>query len=545
MIVNLVSDDDRLDDYGGEHDREGRPIVAISADLYENTNAAVAALGADPDLYCRDAVLVHVVRLDDDDAADRRAPMAAVTPIMRSLARATLTERLARFASFVKYDGRKKQDVEVLPPETLVAAVDARGEWPGLRALAGILETPSMRPDGTLIETPGYDRATRYLYMPSADYLPVPRAPTQTQASAALAELLEVFEDFPFASQPQRLVPVAALLSMIARPMIAGAVPGFLFDATTAGSGKSLEVDAATMVASGRAAARMTWPVDDAELEKVLGAYALRGANSIVFDNVDRAFHGGPLEKVLTAWPLVELRILGKSKIPTMRWRAVVMASGNNLVVQGDTARRVLVARLEPDGPRPQDRSDFKHPRLLAWVAAERPRLVRAALTLLRAWTIAGRPTPLRATWGSFEVWASIVPELLAWAGGPNVMEAQLSADDAARADPLLSALPAIFDVMEHLDGGFGVTVKELVSACYNTTEFGRAVHSPHHAEAAAALDVLGKAKPGQLPDPARVGYALRAARGRWLADGRKVDHATTKANTGVRWQVTKRAVGG
>ena len=50
----------------------------------------------------------------------------------------------------------------VKPDQDIVSAVHAAGEWPGTRVLNDIVETPTMRPDGTIVQAPGYDPATGY-----------------------------------------------------------------------------------------------------------------------------------------------------------------------------------------------------------------------------------------------------------------------------------------------------------------------------------------------------------------------------------------------
>src|SRR5262249_48959668 len=75
---------------------------------------------------------------------------------------------------------------------------------------------------------------------------------------------------------------------------------------------------------------------------------------------------------------------------------------------KGDTARRVVPIDLESLLERPQDRKDFQHPMLLEWVRQEYPRLVSAALTVLRAYFVAGCPKQ-NVTYGSFEAWSDLV----------------------------------------------------------------------------------------------------------------------------------------
>jgi hypothetical protein len=37
---------------------------------------------------------------------------------------------------------------------------------PNLKNLHGVTHTPMLRPDGTILSTPGYDTATGFLYLP-------------------------------------------------------------------------------------------------------------------------------------------------------------------------------------------------------------------------------------------------------------------------------------------------------------------------------------------------------------------------------------------
>jgi hypothetical protein len=66
-------------------------------------------------------------------------------------------------------------------------------------------------------------------------------------------------------------------------------------------------------------------------------------------------------------------------------------ATGNNVAIHADTARRVCHIRLESPDERPEERQDFRHPNLLGWVGQERPRLLCAALAILLAYCAAGR----------------------------------------------------------------------------------------------------------------------------------------------------------
>ncbi len=415
-------------------------------------------------------------------------------------------------------------------------AVLARGEYPGVRPLVGILEAPSIRPDGSIIQRPGYDRSTGYLYAPTEDFPPVPESPAQADAARALAELHEPFADFQFSDETHQASTIAALLNILARPAIAGSTPAVIHDANTRGSGKTLKADAVSTIVTGRPTAKMAYPKDDEELEKILASYALRGASIVNFDNVTGTFGGGPLDRCLTAGDTVELRVLGKSEIPTMRWRAVIMATGNNIAIAGDTSRRVLISRLESPLENPEERQQFRHPNLLAWVRQNRPRLVVAALTVLRGWIVAGRPQMECAVWGSFEAWSAIIPPAIVFAGGQDPMRTRPVA--TGEEDEEKRSLFAILDGLARLDeAGRGLTAKTIIDTLY-TRDRLRGEASPDGFEAfRESIEALTSPPPGTAPATQKLGNRLQRFRRR-VVGGRMLD-CEIDAHTKVgRWRV-------
>lgn len=516
-----------------------RPVIRLGPELHQIINSAIEALRSDEDLYQRDGSLVHVTRADPDTDSDDKMFFTAGTPQIRRMASATLRERLTRVARWERFDGRSKTWQRTIPTDPIVNAVLNRGEWAGIRPIIGIIETPALRPDGSIISTPGYDAATGFLYLPNAEFPPVTEAPTREDAQHALAELAECFCDFPYKSEEHRSTVIAAILTLIARPAITGSVPAFLLDASTRGSGKTLQADVVSLIATGRTTAKMGYPLESVELEKVLGAYALRGAALINFDNVNRPFGGGALDRCLTAEDTVELRVLGRSEIPALRWRSVILATGNNIELYGDTARRVLISRLESNLENPEDRSNFKHLDLLGWVRAERTRLVCAALTLLRAFFVAGKPRGSCKTWGSFEPWVQIIPAALTFAGGADPMLTRPVVE--GREEPEKEALAIILRDWPRLDrNDTGVTAKTVVSALYPIERLrGQPLPPDGFDELREAIEMLVPTKPGHAPDVTRLGSELGKRRGRVIG-GFKLSNPG-KVRTGVqKWRVIK-----
>lgn len=518
-----------------------RPIIRIEVGArHESIDEAVDAAVADPNLFQRNDKLVHVTRVTEQEAREFPA-LVAGSPKIHEMGAPTLGERLTRFARWEKYDKRAKDYIPAEPTRDIVLGVLARAKWPGIRPLEGVLETPSLRPDGSVLDRAGYDYPTGYLYEPSMAFPRIPAAPTREDATAALAELLDVFVDFPFEMPAGASVVVAALLTLLARPAIEGATPAFLFDAASPGTGKGLLTDAIAMIATGREAGKQTISKDsrnaDEEMKKVMATCALRGARLVVFDNIDGAsLFGGPsLEGAITAC-LFEGRILGKTKDFLIAWRAVVMGTGNNVRVTNDMRRRTLCARLVSrfEDPARRPLSSYRYAEraggLVSWVRANRGRLVRAALTLLRAFVLAGRPREGVAL-GSFEAWDRLIAGAIVWAGGADPTQCLLTYADSTDVSPERTALTILLRDLPRLDeNGRGLTAKAITSALWSSERIrGENLPPDGFDDLRSALGELAKPpKRGAPPDSRDLGNAMRRLRDvvvRVGASNRRLQH--------------------
>lgn len=486
-----------------------RPTIQITPELAPMVDGLGELLAEGADVYQRAGELVRVVRALEPDP---KAGVAEGTPTIRTLPLATMREIAASIVRWEKFDKRSEEWIAAWPPEPVLSALLARGAWPGVRALAGVMEAPFLRPDGSVCARAGYDHATGNLL--AIDHaIDVPDRPTVDDARGALELLAEPFVDFPFATAEARAVPIAAVLTLLARPAIVGSVPLCAIDASTRGSGKSLLADVVATIGTGRGAPRMTFAADEAEQEKGLASAAILGARLLCLDNLAGPLAGAPLDKVITATDRIAFRVLGRSEIVELPWRALLLATGNNIVLGADTARRTLLARLEPDTERPEERTGFQHRDLLAWVRDRRAELVRAALVLLRAYVVAGRPGADSYVWGSFERWAELVPAAIVWAGGPNVLACR--AVDLGAPDPDAEALRVVLGDLGRIVPD-GARARDIVSLLWPPDR--------RHGEAAPdgydtlrdALGVLCRLRrEGDAPRADVLGNALRACRGR------------------------------
>src|SRR5262249_28591521 len=146
--------------------------------------------------------------------------------------------------------------------------------------LDAITEVPVLRPNGTVVSEPGYDKATKLLYQPGFNLSvpPIPDKPSRKAIRAALQLLLnEVLVDFPFDGQESRANTLGLLLPPIVRPAITGPVPLALLDKPKRGTGASLLAELISLIVTGRPAEMGGAPTDGEEWRKAITARLCRG----------------------------------------------------------------------------------------------------------------------------------------------------------------------------------------------------------------------------------------------------------------------------
>ena len=322
-----------------------------------------------------------------------------------------LIEDAEAVAKFVRFDD-KGEPRPCPPPMSLIRTLKDRKLRLRLPVLSGIVNCPSITVDGRVLDKPGYDSATGMLYDPlGVSFPPVPDFPDRAQAEAAMARILLLLHTFDFELGDDKAVALSLILSAIARRGLPF-VPLHGFDAPVAGSGKSMLVDIASIIATGHKAG-VTAYGDPEEGEKRLASVLMRGDPIIALDNCEAPLEGVLLNQALTQYQ-VELRILGQSKMVSAQTRALNTATGNGLVVKGDLIRRSVIGKLDPKCEQPELRQFNYDP--LADAMENRGEIVAAALTVLRAYGIAGRPEkPPRLQ--NFGEWSDTVRAALIWLG--------------------------------------------------------------------------------------------------------------------------------
>jgi hypothetical protein len=422
-----------------------RVIAGQLPRVVSETEQALLAAGAP--IFFRAGTLVRPC-VEKTTAADgRTTTIANLHPFVVP----SLLEWMASAALFERFNGRRRRWVVIDPRQVAEALLARKGLW-SVPRVSGVITTPTLRGDGSLLAEKGYDVA-------GVDELVMP-LPTREAAQTGLKLLTDLLAEFSFAEPRDRSVAISGLLTTLVRGSLPTA-PMYLVRAHTPGTGKSYLVDVIAAVATGRVCPVITASKNMEETEKRLGAVLLSGAAVISIDNCTRDLSGELLCQ-LTERSLIKIRVLGRSEMPECECHTTVFATGNNVLFKGDMVRRGLTCNLDVLDERPELR-EFRHDPLRR-VLADRGTYVAAALTIVRAYLAAGAPQKCSAL-GSYAEWSRMVRSPLVWLGEPDPVE---SMDSARDEDPELGDIRELFGLWpDYFDLDQKVTTGQIIElAC-------------------------------------------------------------------------------
>jgi hypothetical protein len=426
--------------------------------------------------------------------------------------------------------GKNNCPVEVLldPPGPICRNVISLGQHRNLKKLMGVVTAPTLRPDGSILDAEGYDEKTQLILDPSVDVIPVPNNPTRQQALAAIETLLFPFENFPFCTNLDRAVLLAALLTAAVRPALSVA-PGFGFDAPIQGSGKTLLAQCIGIIVQNEESC--VWPHvtgrDDEEIRKRLFTVLRAGVKVLIWDNILGAFDSAAMAACMTS-SMVTDRILGQSTSSSVPNRLLVLLTGNNLVLQGELPRRFLVCRIDPQTERPFAREFSLDP--FAYCRDYRQKLITAALTLIRAYLTHGCSTPISGRLASFEAWDEWVRRTVIYANElmPGMFGDVMDCITANQAvDPVQEVLRELLTAWERCIGQQAITVASLVEAS----------KIDKNSSLRESFENLPLSNPSRL-EPKAIGKFLGGHKGRVVA-GLRLEIGP-KSNDRQTWRVRK-----
>jgi hypothetical protein len=355
-------------------------------------------------IFRRDDLLVHTPRIGEEgylppeDLGLIDAGPAQVRPITTIGVKALTETRYHCWKTITVREGKETTKIEVaalFPQSSAQSACEAArlGEYaPNLKTLHGVTHTPTMRPDGSILNVPGYDPATGLLYLPDPD-LTIPDIsdhPTAAQVAAAAELILEPIAEFPFVSEGDRATWIGLAFTPALRPLLPGPYQMGVITATNSASGKTKLTKMLTILHGGVQRGEM--PRDSDELRKSITASLMdTTAPIITFDNLTGVVRSPVLESLLTSWKWTD-RWLGQNKSVTSTNDRLWLATGNNAQFGGDLGRRIATAALDPPEADHHLR-EFRIKDLDKWMFAHRGELLAAILTIARGWVDAGRPS--------------------------------------------------------------------------------------------------------------------------------------------------------
>jgi hypothetical protein len=393
-----------------------------------------ALLASGAQVFSRAGRLVMPVT-EPERASDGRKTAVAC---LRELSPESFMGLVAGAATFQKY--KRKSLVDIDPPLQhlrVILASEQRWRFPHV---TGVITTPTLRSDGSLLAEPGYDPETELCLMPGFQLPPIPEHPTKDQANAAFKLLADLLSEFSFKRsggghemQLNRSVALSGLLTALVRGSLPTA-PTHLIRAHMPGTGKSYLVDIFATIATGRLCPVITASKSVEETEKRLDAIIRSGIAMFSLDNCAHDLGGERLCQV-SERPVVKIRILGHSETPDCDVHTAIYATGNNIGLKGDMVRRGLVCNLESLDERPELRRFNRN--ALKTAGANRPAYVAAALSVMRAYLAAGAPE-VCGPFGSYEDWSRMVRSPLIWLGEPDPVA---SVDTSQAEDPELAEL--------------------------------------------------------------------------------------------------------
>lgn len=455
----------------------GPAIIKQVIDTSKMVDAAEQALALVPTIYVADGRICDLVRESGVDINGQPH-----RPWLRPSTAAHLFDLLSSAETALWYKP-KEPDAEhpetadeywaavgdgaiapLRPDKQVVASLMARGSWPTIRRCGGIIHTPILRKDGTVMQEPGYDEASTLLHIPELTLRAVSETPSASECADALDRLMTVIRYVPFRLDAEaRAVWVAAVLTRFARFAFRGNIPMFVVSANVKSAGKGKVVDSASIITDGRGADKAAFKNDFGEDDRVILSYLMDDTPNVCLDNIPRGkvLESAAYESMLTT-PNFSGRVIGTSKnkrvsfFTTLWW-----ATGNDLVTGGDISRRVLRMDIEDLSGEPKDRVlgiPESQRDMEAFVFKNRATLVRSALTLLRGWYAAGSPRASIPPFASYDAWSSVVRQCVVWCGLPDPILSVGKASD----DDVLDGRVFLFRHLREACGEGGALPSEL-----------------------------------------------------------------------------------
>lgn len=497
----------------------------------DETQRAIVASGRP--VFVRGGILVEPIRTEYPTIGEDTTTVT----VFRAIGIENLRYMVNKHGvKYLQWSDKKKKNVVIDPPDKIMATLVKLGHWI-FPKVSGIINSPTLRPDGSVLSERGYDKATQLWCWPD-NSLKLPEMkdkPTKRDAVEALELLKGLLTGFAFQSELDRSVAVAAILTTILRGAF-DIAPMTLFLAHMAGTGKSYLVDLVSTIARGRPCPVITASRDEAEMDKRIGSLLIESTPMISIDNLSFDLKGDLLCQMCTQ-QTVKVRVLGKSETPDCEWKGSLFATGNNVNLSGDMSRRGLICNLDAGVERPELREfDFSP---VDMVLKDRGAYIAAALTIARAYVIGGKIERIQKI-GSYGQWSKFVREPLIWLGEADPTK---SMEQAFKNDPNKGAAETLIaQWKEHLGTEESFKVSEIIDKAKETqpsATMGVGTNDWEHIRPDFFDVLIERCGERGVIDVRKLGFWLRSLRGQ-IYSGYKIVVSSESAKHGHRWKLEK-----
>jgi hypothetical protein len=510
------------------------PVIRINPRISVlTTRTQKILIGARVPFYQRGGELVRPI-IRTVKAAHGRLTKTAQ---LKSISPVFMRDTMCRHAHWERFDQKSFGWLKTMAPMNVALTLLARdGVW-GFPEIVGVIATPTMRPDGSLLLKQGYDPATRLLLIEPPKMPEIPDQPTREDALTALAQLEELISESPFDDEPSRSVALSGLIT----PVVRGAfpvAPMHVSSAPVAGSGKSFLWDLVAAISTGQQRMPVMAAGSEEETMKRLAGVLLTGQPLISIDNVNGELKGDLLCQAIEQH-ILDVRPLGRSDIIRIETGGVtIFATGNNITIVGDLCRRTITSRLDAKIENPQLKPFRNDP--IRKILDDRGTYIAACLTICRAYIVAGRPGRLPRL-ASFEGWSDTVRSVLVWLGKSDAVDTMQSIRDE---DPQRVALTDLLHAWSRDHGvGAGTNVplaviidKSVTTEKLGGLETGEFKYPDLNAAVRAATSLIGGPALGSKCDPARFGQYCKGMKGRIVDELRLANKPSSRGGAATWW---------
>lgn len=332
------------------------------------------------------------------------------------------------------------------------------------KTLTGIVESPFINNKWELVREEGYNSKTG-LYTFLHRKLKIEKWDAK-KAYKYLA--YTVFDEFPFSSELDRVVAVAALMTAVQRPSIIDSTgfPGFGIISPVQSSGKTTLAQLISYSVFNRPVAATGWSDNEDELGKHLLAILQEGHSCILFDNIDQGIivESAKLSSAISNDEFSG-RKLGENKTIKVPSSAIWLFTGNNIAFSGDFATRIYPININPNMEDPNTRS-FARYDIGRWAIDNRKHIISAILSIIKS----GEGLKPIAGNTRFKDWDVYIRRPLYKISGIDVNQAVKQNQEN---DPIkLSKKNLVYQLYE-VFGEKRFTTKEIIKAAFGNFETG------------------------------------------------------------------------